>query len=351
MLCYAFVRMNTRDAQREDWLQRALGTRPDCVTAASSDASFRRYFRVNQASLSRIVMDAPPPQEDCRPFVHVTDVLRAAGLQVPRIFAADVDSGFLLLSDLGDEVYLDALTDSNCNELYQDAISALVQMQRRCDASLLPLYDSQRLRDEMQLFIDWFWIQHLQLENIDEAATILNAAFEFLINEALGQPQVFVHRDYHSRNLMVLEHDNPGILDYQDAVLGPVGYDLVSLLRDVYVRWPQSRITSWVATYYELASASKLLGGAPASAFTRWFDLIGVQRHLKIAGIFARLYYRDGKPRYLRDIALTLDYLLEVAARYVELAPMVKLLVANDVRALNRQRVEYIDAACHSTRR
>jgi aminoglycoside/choline kinase family phosphotransferase len=281
-------------------------------------------------------------------------MLHAAGLQVPRIFAADLELGFLLLSDLGDEVYLDTLTDPHCDTdhqdaLYNDAIAALVQMQDRCDGSVLPVYDQRLLRDEMQLFTDWFCIRHLQLELTEETTTILNATFEFLIREALAQPQVFVHRDYHSRNLMILGQHNPGIVDYQDAVVGPVGYDLVSLLRDVYVRWPEARIARWVASYYELASASQLLGGVSASIFTRWFDLIGVQRHLKIAGIFARLYYRDGKSRYLRDIAQTLDYLLAVSLRYDELAPLAKLLAGLDVCAVNRQRVEFVDDAQRST--
>jgi len=342
--------MNTRDSQRDAWIQQTLGAHTGAITPASTDASFRRYFRVQQAGQSRIVMDAPPAREDCRPFVQVTDLLHAAGLQAPRIYAADLEQGFLLLSDLGDALYLDTLTAANCDALYRDAIAALVQMQRCCDASSLPTYDRQRLREEMQLFTDWFAAQHLRLDWPGAAITILDEAFEFLIGEALAQPQVFVHRDYHSRNLMLLDHNNPGILDYQDAVLGPIGYDLVSLLRDVYVRWPASQVARWVAHYHQLASESKLLGGASLAMFTRWFDLIGVQRHLKIAGIFARLYHRDGKARYLADIALSLDYLLEIAARYPELAPLSALLEEYDVRSLNQQRIAMIDGARNGSR-
>ena len=340
--------MSTRDSQRDSWLQGVLGDTPHSMTPASSDASFRRYFRIIHDDQSRIVMDAPPPQEDCRPFVQVSDVLRAAGLLVPQVFAADLRQGFLLLSDLGDVVYLDALTGLNSDTLYREAIAALVQMQRRGDASSLPAYDRQKLCDEMQLFVDWFWIRHLQIGCTKEATAILDDAFEFLIHDALAQPQVFVHRDYHSRNLMLVKHNNPGILDYQDAVRGPVAYDLVSLLRDVYVRWPESQVALWVAHYHQLASTANLLGGASAATFTRWFDLIGVQRHLKIAGIFARLYYRDGKARYLADIALTLDYLLVVAGRYAELAQLVTLLDSFDIRTRNRERIELIIGAQHS---
>lgn len=334
--------MSTRDSQRNSWLRDALGATPDSVTPASSDASFRRYFRVIHGGQSRIVMDAPPPQEDCRPFVQVTDLLHGAALTVPQVFSADLERGFLLLSDLGDAVYLDATTPANSDSLYHDAIAALERMQRDCDASSLPRYDQQRLRDEMQLFTDWFCTAHLQLPSSSEASAVFNDAFEFLINEALSQPQVFVHRDYHCRNLMHLESNNPGILDYQDAVLGPIAYDLVSLLRDVYVRWPEAQVSRWIGHYHELAGASGLLAGATLAQFSRWFDLIGVQRHLKIAGIFARLYYRDEKSRYLPDIALCLDYLLDVSGRYPELAQLFARLEEFDIRSLNQQRVRHI---------
>lgn len=335
--------MNPRDTQRIAWLQHTLGAPPLNVEPASSDASFRRYFRFIHDDQSRIVMDAPPPQEDCHPFVQVTTVLREAGLNVPQIFAADLTQGFLLLSDLGDEVYLDCLNDGNCDLLYGDAIKALVQMQSRGDTSSLPAYCHNKLHNEMRLFIDWFCVRHLQIDCSGEALAVLENAFELLINEAQAQPQVFVHRDYHSRNLMRTDHKNPGILDYQDAVLGPIGYDLVSLLRDVYVRWPESQIDQWLAFYHQLASKANLLDNASIATFRRWFDLVGIQRHLKIVGIFARLNYRDGKARYLNDIDLTLDYLLDVAGRYRELSPLVSLLHEFDVRARSRQRIKQLE--------
>lgn len=341
--------MNPRDTQRVAWLHEALGVPPPSVAPASSDASFRRYFRFVHDNQSRIVMDAPPPQEDCHPFVQVTAVLREAGLNVPQIFAADLSQGFLLLSDLGDEVYLDCLNKDNCDLLYRDAIEALVRMQSCGDTSSLPAYCHNKLHDEMQLFIDWFCIRHLQIDCSSKALAVLENAFQLLINEAQAQPQVFVHRDYHSRNLMRTDHENPGILDYQDAVLGPVGYDLVSLLRDVYVRWPESQIVQWLAFYHQLASKENLLDNASIATFTRWFDLVGIQRHLKIAGIFARLNYRDGKARYLEDIDLTLDYLLEVAGRYSELSPLVTLLHEFDVRARSRRQIEQLDAKAGNT--
>ncbi len=337
--------MKSRDQQREEWLAAVLGGRTARVEPTSGDASFRRYFRVQVAEGSRILMDAPPPQEDCRPFVQVTALLAAAGLQVPCILAADVEHGFLLLSDLGDRLYLDSLDDARADALYADAIDALVTMQRHADPASLPAYDAARLRDEMQLFPDWFLARHLGLATGGRAGEMLAESFDLLVAEALAQPRVFVHRDYHSRNLMHTPSDNPGVLDYQDAVAGPVSYDLVSLLRDVYVRWPEARVESWMARYVERASAAGLLGGAGLDEFRRWFDLMGVQRHLKVAGIFARLWYRDGKERYLPDIALTLDYLLDVSARYPELARLSSLLDDLDVRSRHAAAVPALPVA------
>jgi len=324
--------MEPRDKQRDEWLAAVLGGSAARVEPTSGDASFRRYFRVHAAGGSHILMDAPPPREDCRPFVQVTALLAAAGVHVPRILAADVEQGFLLLSDLGDRLYLYSLDAARADALYGDAIDTLVTMQRHADASALPPYDAARLRDEMRLFPDWFLRRHLGLDTGGRTGAVLDAVFDALIAEALGQPRAFVHRDYHSRNLMHTARDNPGVLDYQDAVAGPVSYDLVSLLRDVYVRWPAARVDDWVAVYFERASAAGLLGDAGVVQFRRWFDLMGAQRHLKVAGIFARLWYRDGKDRYLPDIALTLDYLLEVSARYPELADLSALLAELDVR-------------------
>ena len=315
--------MSTRDLQRATWLRDVLPGADTRLTPASEDASFRRYFRVHLDGHTRILMDAPPPQEDCRPFVQVTRVLADAGVNVPAIFAADLEHGFLLLSDLGDRQYLQALDEASADVLYEDAIATLVRLQRYADASSLPRYDRARLLAEMQLFPDWFLHRHLALAPDRRSGDVLAHAFEQLASACLEQPQVLVHRDYHSRNLMLTTAHNPGVLDYQDAVLGPVAYDLVSLLRDVYLCWPPARVAQWVAQYHAQARNSGVLAAdVSLAAFTRWFDLCGVQRHLKIAGIFARLYYRDGKARYLDDIALSLRYLREVAASHGELSDL-----------------------------
>jgi len=327
--------VNGRDHQRDAWLAHILRGRPVRVTAASGDASFRRYFRVHlDGGATRILMDAPPPQEDCRAFVHVTAVLAAAGVHVPRIFEADLGRGFLLLSDLGDRLYLDVLDDASADALYGDALDALVRLQARGDAGAVPPYDAARLRAELELFPDWFLRRHLGITLPAPAARVLEGAFERLIAACLEQPAVLVHRDYHSRNLMHVPGANPGVLDYQDAVRGPVTYDLVSLLRDVYLRWPQARVAGWVADWQRRArDAGVLARGSDGERIERWFDLTGVQRHLKVAGIFARLWYRDGKDRYLADLPLALDYLLAASARQRELAPLAALLADLDVAA------------------
>lgn len=337
--------MSKRDAEREAWLGQALNGHVPRVEPASGDASFRRYFRVHLQGGTRILMDAPPPREDCRPFVHVTDLLAAAGVHVPDIVAADVERGFLLLSDLGDRLYLDELCDDTADALYTDAIASLLRLQTRGDATTVPAYDTTLLLGEMQLFPDWFLGRHLGITLDEGARETLRRAFGFLVKVCQEQPQVLVHRDYHSRNLMLVAGNNPGVLDYQDAVRGPITYDLVSLLRDVYVRWPQARVHGWMATWHRGAREAGLDEGADLDTVERWFDLTGVQRHLKVAGIFARLWYRDGKPRYLADIPLTLDYLLSVARRHRELNGLTGLLDELDVvrrnqeagRALRRQ--------------
>lgn len=331
--------MSTRQVQRDAWLHAVLQGRRMRLTAASEDASFRRYFRVHLDGDTRILMDAPPPQEDCRPFVQVTRLLAEAGINVPAIFAADLEQGFLLLSDLGDRQYLQGLDEASADALYGDAIAALVQLQRRGEASTLPCYDRARLLAEMRLFPQWFLGRHLRMAPEPRTSELLEQVFDMLIAACEEQPQVLVHRDYHSRNLMITATARPGVLDYQDAVLGPVGYDLVSLLRDVYVCWPPVRVAHWVAQYHQHAVAAGVLDGIGLNAFTRWFDLCGVQRHLKVTGIFARLYYRDGKARYLADIALTLRYLLQVARAHPELAALNALLEELDVTARHEAAV------------
>ncbi len=289
------------------------------LTPASSDASFRRYFRVCHGDDSRILMDAPPEQEDCRPFIHVSQLFLQLGLHVPDVLASDLQQGFLLLSDLGSRSYLEALDETTVDRLYGDAMGALLALQSCVTPECgLPAYDRELLLAEMRLFRDWLLGRHLGFELDTAQSAALEAAFDQLADSALAQPQVCVHRDYHSRNLMVCERHNPGILDFQDAVIGPVTYDLVSLLRDCYIRWPRARVEDWVAGYFELARQSGILRPEQGSEadFLRWFDWMGVQRHLKAAGIFARLNHRDGKPGYLADIPRTLAYVTEVCSDY-----------------------------------
>jgi aminoglycoside/choline kinase family phosphotransferase len=289
------------------------------LVPASSDASFRRYFRIRPGnSESFIVMDAPPEREDCRPFIHVANLFAGVGLNVPRVLDADLDKGILLLTDLGNEQYLQTLTTENVDRLYGDAMAALLTLQARVDPAQaqLPMYDRQLLMTEMQLFADWLLGRHLGLTLSDSEQQLLAETFQQLAGQALAQPQVAVHRDYHSRNLMLLEGHNPGILDFQDAVVGPVSYDLVSLLRDCYIRWPADKVSEWLLGYHELALQSGVLQGVDEEDFKYWFDTMGMQRHLKASGIFARLYHRDSKAGYLADIPRTLDHLLAAAAEY-----------------------------------
>lgn len=312
---------NRREAL-QGWARRQLNWPDASLAPASADASFRRYFRIQRDATSYILMDAPPEREDCEPFVHVTQLLLGLGLHVPEILARDRKQGFLLLSDLGSRLYLHELDEANVDRLYGDALGALATLQARDPlGSALPPYDRKLLMSEMSLFRDWLLGTHLNLLPDDGQRARLQQAFELLADSALQQPQVCVHRDYHSRNLMVSDYHNPGILDYQDAVIGPVTYDLVSLLRDCYISWPRQRVEAWALGYYELAQQTGILrpGQADERRFLRWFDWMGIQRHLKASGIFARLNHRDGKPGYLDDIPRTLGYVREVTSRYPEL--------------------------------
>lgn len=305
-----------------EWLRDILGVANLELAPASSDASFRRYWRLRQGGRTLIVMDAPPEQEDCSRFVAIAGQLRAIGLNAPEVFAQDLDRGLLLLGDLGERSYLDALDEANCERLYGDALAALATIQACGPTDGLPVYDGPFLRRELAIFQEWLLDRHLGLRPSAAEATMLDAAWDCLVNNALEQPQVSVHRDYHSRNLMVVPAHNPGVLDFQDAVVGPVTYDLVSLLRDCYIAWPEARVREWASGYFELAVQSGVLEQGHEGRFRRWFDLMGVQRHLKASGIFARLYHRDGKPGYLADIPRTLGYVVEVAAAYPELAQL-----------------------------
>ncbi|MFU8838844.1 MAG: aminoglycoside phosphotransferase family protein [Thiohalomonadaceae bacterium] len=321
------MKVSQRLEQLERWLRQDLGLPSYEMSPASADASFRRYFRLRFAGESRIVMDAPPDKEDCRPFLRIAGLLHALGLNVPFIHAEDLQQGFLLLDDLGSESYLDALNAQSVDQLYGDAMGALATLQSRGPgADVLPAYSEPLLHQEMGLFRDWYLQTHLGLRLSATEQAVLEAAFQHLADSALAQPQVTVHRDYHSRNLMVHAH-NPGILDFQDAVFGPLSYDLVSLLRDCYIRWPREQVQAWAMGFHDLAVEQGILAERQEERFMQWFDWMGVQRHLKASGIFARLNHRDGKPGYLKDIPRTLGYIGEVAANYRELADLRALMV------------------------
>lgn len=294
---------------------------------ASSDASFRRYFRVDaDDGASYIVMDAPPPQEDVRPFIHVAEVFGATGVSVPQVLAQDVERGFLLLSDLGSTTYLHQLNHDTAHKLYMDAIEALVLMQAQSQPEVLPEYDRALLLRELMLFPEWYINKHLGVTLTETQNATLNKVFDALLANNLAQAQVYVHRDYHSRNLMVLDKGNPGILDFQDAVYGPITYDLVSLLRDAYIQWDEEMVLDWAIRYWEHARRAGLPVNPDIDAFYRDFEFMGVQRHLKVLGIFARLYHRDGKDAYLKDLPLVMEYTRNAANRYVALKPLVRLL-------------------------
>jgi len=321
--------MTEREQNLLAWLYDQTGKQHDLVPA-SSDASFRRYFRVELDDGSRIVMDAPPPQEDCRPFVHVSELLANAGLNAPRVLAKDLEDGFLLLDDLGTRTYLETLNDETVEHLYGDALGALITLQSCIDIqdAELPAYDAQLLGNELALFHDWYLVKHAGISLTEQQEKVWQQARNILIESALAQPVVCVHRDYHSRNLMHTEKHNPGILDFQDAVIGPVTYDLASLLRDCYISWPREQVEDWVRGFYEQTVAAGIINNDAVSEaqFLEWFDLMGVQRHLKAIGIFARLLHRDGKDGYIADIPRTLAYVLEVSARYPSLRAFYELL-------------------------
>lgn len=304
------------------------------VALVSGDASFRRYFRIKCDESSFIGVDAPPEHENSRLFVRICNLFREAGVSAPKVFSVDYDQGFMLLDDFGDRLYLHSLLDLQLadnskaiNSLYESAIDTLLDIQARVDSKRLDPYDRATLHREMHLFEEWFCGNFLQLELTKPEKQLIADTFEFLEDAALSQAQVTVHRDYHSRNLMLLEpiafgeDASPGVIDFQDAVCGPYTYDLVSLLRDAYVQWDPKLVDSWALYYLEQAKSSKLLTDIDQAQFLRDFDLMGLQRQLKVMGIFARLYIRDNKPRYLADIPQVIHYFLEVSQRYTELRP------------------------------
>jgi len=323
-----------RIAQLRNWLTTTLGNSDWTLVAASNDASFRRYFRVAGqfagSHSSLIVMDAPPDKEDCRPFVHVAGLFAQAGVHVPAVLAQDIPNGFLLLSDLGQLTYLSALqAGTDPDPLYRDAITALIAIQKNSRAGTLPEYDRALLERELMLFPDWYVAQQLKRTLSETQRNTLQQAFDAILASNLAQPQVHVHRDYHSRNLMVTT-PNPGILDFQDAVCGPITYDLVSLLRDAYVSWPEERVIDWCVRYWEGARRAGLPVATDFAEFYRDFEWMGAQRQLKVIGIFARLCLRDGKTNYLQDQPLVMSYLRKTCRRHRELAPLAKLLDALD---------------------
>jgi len=324
---------------REDalacWLRDDVRLPDFALAPASADASFRRYFRATlregwpatPGAASLIAMDAPPPQEDCRPFVHVAHLLAQAGVHAPRVLASDLARGFLLLTDLGTTTYAAALDAQSARALYADALDALVRWQLASRADQLPPYDEALLRRELALFPDWYVSRHLgrTLSAVQRAS--LDAMFDAIVTRNLAEPRVFVHRDYHSRNLMVAA-PNPGVLDFQDAVLGPITYDLVSLLRDAYVEWDEEIQLDFAIRYWERARAAGLPVAADFAAFWSDFEWMGVQRQLKVLGIFARLCIRDGKSGYVKDMPRVRGYLRRAVARYRELDPLAALLDA-----------------------
>ena len=301
------------------------------LTPASADASFRRYFRIGSKNTeypTLVVMDAPPQHEPLDAFIKVDFLLQDAGLNVPKILEKNIEDGFLLLSDLGNRTYLDALDETSADSLYQEATHALVQMQLASKPNVLPNYDRALLQRELDLFPEWYLKQHLQLQFSETQTAQMHQAFGLIIENNLAQEKVYVHRDFHSRNLMVTTKNNPGVLDFQDAVYGPITYDASSLWRDAYIAWPEERVIDWVIKFWEAGRKAGLPMPSDFGQFYRDFEWMGLQRHLKVLGIFARLFHRDGKDGYLKDIPLVLHYAIATANRYIELKPLARILEA-----------------------
>ena len=314
----------------QNWAASQLGAESLAIQPASADASFRRYFRVTTQGRDYIVMDAPPAHEDCRPFVSVARLFADAGVHVPQVLGQNLEQGFLLLTDLGNTTYLAALNEpaagaARARELYLAANDALIRIQEASRPGVLPEYDRALLTRELRLFPEWYIGKHLGVTMTADQQALLDTLFERILANNLAQPQVYVHRDWHSRNLMVSD-PTPGILDFQDAVYGPITYDLASIYRDAYIQWDEEQQLDWVIRYWEKARAAGLPVRADFGEFWRDFEWMGAQRHLKVLGIFARLYHRDGKDGYLKDMPLVMHYLRKVCERYDELKPMLFLL-------------------------
>ena len=315
-----------RQRQISEWIGRMSPDVAFSLTPASADASFRRYLRATfDDGTTRVVMDAPPSHEDVKPWLHVQRLFHAAGAHVPEVFASDLDNGFLLLSDLGSTTYLAALTDDNADEYYRAALDALIRIQLASRPGELPAYDRMLLKRELDLFPDWFLEKHVELALTESQSSQLAAVFETILAVNLAEPVVYVHRDYHSRNLMIAT-PSPGIVDFQDAVYGPITYDLASLFKDAYIEWPEERTLDWLARYWQAAKKAGLPVRADFGEFHRDYEWMGVQRHVKVLGIFARLYHRDGKDGYLKDMPLVAKYLRAACERYRELTPLLRIL-------------------------
>lgn len=326
-----------RQQQLNDWLKSLYPDQPFSLAPASADASFRRYFRATFADRTLVVMDAPIQHEDCRPFIHIAQLFAEAGVHVPQIIAQDLQQGFLLLSDLGNTTYLQVLSTDNARELYGDACNALIKIQLASQENILPLYDEAMLLREMRLFPEWYIGKHLQATLSEKQTATLETAFRRIAQNNLAQPRVYVHRDYHSRNLMA-SSPNPGILDFQDAVYGPITYDLASLFKDAYISWPEADLLDWLIRYWENARKAGLPVHEDFGEFYRDYEWMGVQRHLKVLGIFARLSHRDGKDGYLQDLPLVMHYLRRACERYIDLKPLLRLL---DELEVNKPAVGY----------
>ena len=326
----------------ENWVKNQFPARSFSLSPVSADASFRRYFRIKFSDKSSpktmIVMDAPPQHEDCTSFLHVANIFSAASVHVPEILAKNLEQGFLLLSDLESTTYLKAIgvNSSVADGLYHDAIDSLIRIQLASRSGELPDYDETLLLDELNLFPDWYLVKHLKVVLNKNQKEELNKCFAKIIKNSLAQPKVYVHRDFHSRNLMVTS-PNPGIIDFQDAVYGPITYDLVSLFKDAYIYWDEEKILDWVIQYWEKARKIELSVTGNFSDFYRDFEWMGVQRHIKILGIFARLCYRDGKNNYLSDMPIVINYLQKTCERYRELNFLLELL---DELESNKQEIE-----------
>ncbi len=314
-----------RYASLQDWIARQFPGKAFTLSPASADASFRRYFRVTFPDSTLIAMDAPPPQEDCRAFIRVAALMADAKIHVPAVLAQDLARGYLLLSDLGTTTYLAALNPGNADRLFGDAVDTLVRWQLASRESVLPAYDEAMLRRELDLFPEWYLGRHLGIKLSSQQSESLDKIFSLIIASNLAQPKVYVHRDYMPRNLMV-SNPNPGVLDFQDAVFGPISYDVASLFKDAFLSWEEERLLDWTVRYWEKARRAGLPVGADFGVFYRDFEWMGLQRHLKVLGIFARICHRDGKSGYVEDAPRFLGYVRAVALRYAELVPLLRLL-------------------------